>query len=204
MIMANDLKGFFYMRCILLLILFSSYARAFSTGADAQVYRMFWHPMRGGERLNFCNEERTCCGKSIADAYCKKLAYHHAKRFKFEPNLGLTNYLSGKNQCKGWKCSGFAWIECAGQRRYVRPPLADYTDKLFVKPRWKQYPLAWCYDGQKGCGKRAAYAYCRYQGYLHVKDYKTTKHIYATKQIGGGYLCFGRDCEGFQYIVCKR
>lgn len=188
----------------LFLALMASDVFAYSTGMQARVYRMFWNPMREGERLDYCNEDKSCCGKPIADSYCKQLRYHHAKRFKFEPNLGLTTYLSGENRCKGWKCSGFAWIECAGQRTYVKPPLSDYSDKLFAKPRWKQYPLAWCHDGKKGCGKQAAYAFCRYQGYLHVKDFKKTRHIYATKQIGGGYLCFGQDCEGFKYIICER
>ena len=193
------------MRCLLgIFLVFSQCLYAYSVGHDAIVRRMFWHPMRAGERLNYCNEEKTCCGQPIADGYCKKLGYHHARRFQFEPNLGVTNFLSGIHGCQGWKCSGFAWIECTGKRAYVRPPLADYTEQLFVKPRWKHYPLAWCYDGQKGCGQKAAYAYCRYQGYLHVKSYRSSKLIFASKQIGGGYLCFGRDCRGFDYIICKR
>jgi hypothetical protein len=193
------------MRCLIwILLLVSPLAFSFSSGSKAAtVKRIYWHPMRAGERLDYCNEDKSCCGKVIADSYCHALGYHHANRFRFEPNLGLTHFLDGKNQCKGWKCSGFSWIECIGRRKYVRPPLHDYTDKLFPKPRWNFYPLSWCYDGHKGCGKKAAYAFCRYQGYEVVKSYRKAPH-YATKQIGGGYLCFGSDCQGFDYIICKR
>ena len=182
----------------------SNFVFSYSAGGkEAIVKRIFWNPMRSGERLDYCNEDKSCCGQVVANTYCHIMGYHHANRFRFEPNLGLTHFISGNNACKGWKCSGFSWIECAGKRKYVRPPLSDYTDKLFVKPRWHLYPLAWCYDGHKGCGKRAAYSFCRYQGYEKVKDFRKTFH-YATKQIGGGYLCFGSECGGFEYITCSR
>lgn len=168
-----------------------------------RLYRIFWHPQLGGERLNYCNETKTECGKSIANGYCQTLGFHHARRFELAYHLGLTHFLSGKNACQGWQCSGFDWIECAGARNYQQRPESDYSQALFVKPRWKKMRLDYCYDGTRGCGQRAAYAYCRWQGYLHVVSFKKSSNVLASRQMGRGKQCYGKHCEGYEYIICE-
>ena len=186
------------------LILITSVVFASSeTLAQKRLYRTFWHPKLSGERLNFCDEAKTNCGKYIADGYCQVLGFNHARRFELAYHLGLTHFLSGKNACRGWQCSGFDWIECAGARNYKIRPASDYSQALFVKPRWKKLPLDYCYDNKSGCGKREAYAYCRWQGYLHVVSFKKATNVHATRQMGRGQQCYGKHCEGYEYIICE-
>ena len=186
------------------LIFLSAFVFASSETLDQKrLYRIIWHPKLGGERLNFCNERKTQCGQSIASHYCQALGYNHANRFELAYHLGLTHFLSGKHACQGWQCSGFDWIECAGARNYLKRPESDYSQVLFVRPRWKKMRLDYCYDGNKGCGQREAYAYCRWQGYLHLLSYKKASNVFASKQMGRGKQCYGKHCEGYEYIICE-
>ena len=194
------------LRWLLFLGFCLSHAMASSlTAPQSTVYQMIWQPQLHGERLNYCNEEKSGCGEEIANQYCHLLGFEKSKRFQQAKHIGLTHFISGKNQCQGWKCSGFDWIECIGHRTYIARPLSDYQHELFVRPRWRKFPLAWCYDAtEKECGKKSAYAFCRWQGYSNVARYTWRKNVYASKQIGTNGLCFGPKCKGFEYIVCKR
>ena len=188
----------------MLLLLCSTCVLASSaTLSQQRLYRMFWQPKLGGERLSYCDESKTQCGQTIANRYCQALGYHHAKRFELAYHLGLTHFLSGKHACQGWRCSGFDWIECAGTRNYLQRPASDYSQGLFVKPRWKKMRLDYCYDGVKGCGQREAYAYCRWQGYLHLLAYKKAKQVFASRQMARGKQCYGKNCVGYEYIICE-
>jgi hypothetical protein len=192
-------------RLCLLGLGFQSVIASSLTSPQTTLYQMFWQPQFHGERLGYCNETKSCCGQKIANQYCLLLGFEMANRFKEAKNLGLTNFLSGKNQCQGWKCSGFEWIECKGHRTYVARPLSDYEQELFVRPRWRKFPLAWCYDsGKQACGEKSAYAFCRWQGYGGVQSYSKPMTVYASKKIGSNSLCIGSDCRGFEYIICKR
>lgn len=172
---------------------------------DTTVFQMFWQPQFHGERLNYCNEDKSCCGRPIALAYCRNLGFENVKRFERAPNLGFTNFISGKNQCQGWKCSGFEWIECKGNRTYAARPVSDFRQELFVRPRWRKFPLSWCNDGKnRACGKKTAYAFCRWQGYGKVVAYSKPKVVYASKDIATNALCMDNNCLGFEYIICKR
>lgn len=185
------------------LICLSSFASSISK-PQSIVYQMFWHPMFHGERLNYCNESKSCCGKEIAARYCAMLGFNDVRGFKKAANIGFTRYISGRNECQGWMCAGFDWIECVGERTYVRPPVSDFTQELFVYPRWHKFPLAWCYDDtMHHCGKKAAYAFCRWQGYGAVERF-AQRDVYASKTIGSNKLCITKNCSGFDYIVCKR
>lgn len=186
-----------------LLVLSNAWAST-QPGPSSRIYRMFWEPQFHKQPLNYCNENKSNCGKSIANQYCEMMGYHHAQRFLKAPNLGVTNFISGKNMCRGWKCSGFKWIECAGERIYKSIPKSDYRDELFVRPMWHKYPLSWCYENNHDCGKRAAYAFCRWQGYPHVKEISKPRAVYASKEISTSALCFENQCKGFEYIVCSR
>ena len=194
------------MRCVLICMLWMPLSFASSQHPpQSTVYRMFWHPMMKGERLNYCNEDKSACGKKIADCYCKANGYEKSSRFNQAPNIGLTRFVSGKNECQGWKCSGFDYVECKGERKYHSRPLSDYRQALFSRPRWKNLPLAWCYSqNHKNCGYKAAYAFCRWQGYGKVIKHSVAKCVDATKQIGTGAICVNDNCKGFEYIICGR
>ena len=191
-------------KILIFLLSFSTVFASTPPSNAAKIYRMFWQPMFHKQALNYCNETKTQCGGEIATAYCQLMGFHHAKRFRKAPNLGLTNFISGKNMCRGWKCDGFEWIECAGERSYRTIPNSDYRQELFVRPKWHKYSMSWCYANKKQCGKRAAYAFCRWQGYLHAKEISKPKSVPASKEIGTSALCFEEHCKSFEYIVCSR
>lgn len=189
---------------LVFLFFFSSVYASTPPGNAAKIYRMFWDPEFHKQPLNYCDENKKKCGKPIANQYCQMMGFHHAHRFLKAPNLGVTNFISGKNMCRGWKCSGFKWIECAGERTYKMVPYSDYRQELFVRPMWHKYPLSWCYKNNKGCGHRAAYSFCRWQGYEQVKQISKSKAVPASKEIGTSALCFENQCKGFEYIICSR
>jgi len=182
----------------------NGYASSIST-PQSTIYQVYWNPMFHGERLNYCNEDKSCCGRKIASQYCVMMGFNDVSRYQKAPNLGFTRYISGKNECQGWMCSGFDFIECTGERRYSARPLSDFREELFVRPRWKKFPLAWCFDSQaKKCGRRAAYAFCRWQGYGKLIRYSNQKEVPASRKIGTNELCINKNCISFEYIVCKR
>ena len=192
------------MRCILLLLWLPCLYASSLAPPQSTVYRYFWHPMLKEERLDYCHEDRTTCGLPVADCYCKAMGYDKVARFRKAPNLGLTRLMSGANECRGWKCSGFEYIKCQGQRQYHIRPQSDYRQEIFVRPRWHNYPLAWCYQNGHQCGRRAAYSFCRFQGYGKVIKFSPAKCVNASKEIGTSALCYNDDCKGFEYIVCGR
>jgi hypothetical protein len=190
-------------KLLLFILAFGCFASS-QTIPQSTVLRMFWHPMMKGERLDYCNEDLTKCGRQIASCYCKKMGYDYAKRFVKAPNLGLTRFVSEKNECRGWKCSGFDFIECQGERKYLSRPSSDYQQKLFVRPRWHHFPVSWCYKNSKQCGAQSAYAFCRYQGYGKVVQYSKQKSVPASKEMATSALCINQNCKGFEYILCER
>jgi hypothetical protein len=189
---------------ILVFYSFLSYASSQSP-KQTLVYETFWQPMFHGERLSYCDPSETICGQAIAQQYCCLLGYAGVNRFAKAENLGLTRYLSGRHECQGWQCAGFAWIKCFGHRRYHSRPLSDYQHKLFARPHWMKFPLAWCAGKtKKTCGKQAAYEFCRWQGYADVLRFSKPKPVIASRNIHNNELCIEQACKSFEYIICKR
>lgn len=82
-----------------------------------------------------------------------------------------------------------------------------YLQKKFMAPKYKGMPVDMCYKAPKlGCGKVAADAYCKKQGYYAALEYtKQTVTSGQTLQIGGHVVCDPRfhGCETFQQITCR-
>jgi hypothetical protein len=178
-----------------------------STWADHRThfYRNFWLPTYHGERLNYCTFDGKECGMPVATLYCQKMGYAYADHQKIDYNVGLTHFMFAQATCKGWRCHGFKTIRCVAKRRHNPPKPYHYRLRQFVYPRFEQYRVAWCYDGQRrGCGRRAAFSFCRRMGYLQTRRYAIQKKIVATKGIGNQKLCFGNQCNAFDYITCYR
>lgn len=171
---------------------------------SARAYRSFFSPTYHGERLNYCSLDGKACGLQLASQYCRMLGYAYANHSLIDYNVGLTNYLSERARCKGWCCHGFKTITCVEKIRHHPAKWTYYRFRRFVYPRYAHFRVDWCYDGQQGCGRRAAYSFCRRLGYLSVHHYAVEKQIAATKAIGNQKLCFGKRCQGFREIVCFR
>lgn len=167
-------------------------------------YRDFWQPTFHGLRLNYCSTDGMKCGDAIAQQYCQKMGYDDVRQQTIDYSVGLTNFLVTPARCKGWQCDGFKLIRCVRQLSHHPAKSYHYRLRQFVYPRYEFYRVAWCYDGVHGCGRQAAYSFCRRMGYSQVQHYAIHKGIAATKAIANQKLCFGRHCKAFKFINCFR
>lgn len=182
-------------------LLFSSFQ---ISAAHNKTYRDFWHPTFLGERVDYCFLDGKECGKPVADRYCQMLGYDYASQNVIAYNVGLTHYFGSKALCKGWHCNGFMTIGCATGIVHKPPQPYHYREKLFVRPRFNEYRVDWCYERARGCGAKAANSFCSRLGFMQAKRFTKEKNIGATKAIGSQELCFGEQCLGFDKIICSR
>lgn len=168
------------------------------------MYRDFWHPLYHGERLNYCSLDGKSCGLTLATQYCKGMGYTHATQAIKAPNLGLTHFFPVSARCRGWNCHGFTTINCAMPNSHPPAKAYHYREKQFTVPRFNHYRLDYCYEPNKGCGKRAADAFCIKMGYAKALRFERETKILATKNLSQGNLCFGQSCDGFKNIICYR
>lgn len=187
---------------LLPLLCLSQYSYAAPTQNDA--YRDFWYPLDHGMRLSYCSEDHKECGLALASKYCQLMGYDKASKARIEHNVGLTRYPESTNQCKGWRCDGFMYISCEENIKKAEPAVYSYRSNDFVLPRFKNYRVDWCYKNSKGCGSRAAHAFCRHQGYRRATVFDKQANLPATQTIGDQELCFGKTCDGFSHITCYR
>jgi hypothetical protein len=166
--------------------------------------RTFWHPTYLGERLDYCSSDGKACGNEVATRYCHMLGYDYSSQHVIAHNVGLTNFLDRRLQCKGWRCNGFMAISCAIGLSHNPPKPYHYREKRFANPRYNDYRIDWCYDRNKGCGRSAANSYCNRLGFMRAKHFEEEIHVSATKTIGSQELCFGKQCNAFKMIVCYR
>lgn len=192
-------------RIVVCLFSFLMVSIAYASNAD-KYSRTFWNPIFQGQRLNYCALLDKDCGLPVANQYCNMMGYKHADKEVIDHNVGLTKYLLAPKSkpCKGFGCNGFMLIRCVGE--YSRKPVSPiyYRSQAFVFPRFNHSRVDWCYKDGKGCGKRAAYSFCRRMGYAHVKDYKMQTHVSETRALGNHQLCLGVTCKGFSRITCNR
>lgn len=167
-------------------------------------YRDFWYPTYLMERLDYCDVGGKTCGSAIATRYCQMMGYATASDEHIDYNVGVSHYLSSRFQCKGWRCNGFKWITCQGVLTHQPKRGYFYRLKRYVFPQFDHYRVAWCYKRSTGCGKRAAFSFCRRMGYSREASYVKQIHVAATQALGDQQLCFGPRCEGFSEITCYR
>lgn len=167
-------------------------------------YRDIWQPTYQILRLNYCTLDGQECGLKVASRYCRMLGYDKADKQMIANNVGLTHFIHSKTKCKGWQCDGFKMIRCVGSIDHEPRKLYHYRQRRFAFPRMDHYRVAWCYQHGKNCGRQAADSFCRRLGYLKANDYKKQSQIAATKALGNQKLCFGKKCNGFEYITCHR
>lgn len=168
------------------------------------VYRNFWNPTYHGQRLNYCSHTSNKCGLKIANCYCRMMGYKNADKQIIDHNIGITNDLLSRAQCRGWRCNGFMLIRCVGKIEHKPARSFYYRSRQFVFPRFDHYRVDWCYEDGRGCGQRAASSFCRRMGYQHAQSFKKQEHVPATKALGNQRLCFGPECNAFSHISCYR
>ncbi|MGQ3892743.1 hypothetical protein [Legionella sp. CNM-4043-24] len=172
---------------------------------NSEIYhRSFWQPYFNGQRLAWCTADGKECGQPVANRYCRMMGYARADKQIKANNIGLANYISSSVRCTGWQCNGFKTIRCRDSMTDKPPQSWHYRLRRFVYPRFNNYRVDWCYDGATGCGRRAAYSFCRRLGFEGVRRYAIQKAVPATQAIGNQKLCFGGACQAFADIVCYR
>lgn len=172
---------------------------ASGTWDSGQEEHTYSKPRWFDERLDWCLNWGTECGQPAADNFCKRRRFTGARDFEADPNIGHSEptRVSGTNQvCNQSFCTGFKFITC-----YGRIP----RKRVFANPVWKGYRLDSCLTWGTDCGKPAADAYCRSNGFsssfYFVLD---AEPGYAhTRLIGTDQICDQNFCVGFQGITCQ-
>lgn len=190
---------------LVFIFLFCSFlGQANASDKQHKAFRTFWHPTFLGERLDYCTVDGSACGKVVANRYCQMLGYDFSTQNVIAYNVGLTNFLASRVQCKGWRCNGFMAISCATGLSHYPPKPYHYREKQFADPRYNDYRVDWCYKQNKDCGARAANSFCSRMGFMQAKHFIKETQVSATKSIGSQELCFGNQCNAFKMIVCYR
>ncbi|MCC7345034.1 MAG: hypothetical protein IT573_08850 [Deltaproteobacteria bacterium] len=80
-------------------------------------------------------------------------------------------------------------------------------EETYQAPKQGKQRLAYCYEPDKGCGKKAADAWCKTKGYKTAKEWKVLEQngrkVKATRYIGSEGTCRARGCHTFESITCR-
>jgi hypothetical protein len=170
----------------------------------AQAAEVFTKPTYKGNRLAWCKDWNSECGKGAANAYCDYLGFGEATDYTKDPNIGdksPTRMIGSGLVCDKRSCDGFKTISC-GKKGSAEP-----DQKSFDKPRWKGYRLDWCTSKNTGCGKNAADAFCKANSFKKATSFNPDFGIGVvdpTRMIGSGAICNTVVCTGFKTIVCTK
>ena len=161
--------------------------------------KLFNKPRWFDDRLDWCLNWGSECGQPAANNFCKHRRFTGARDFEADPNIGRSEptRVSGTNQvCNQSNCTGFKYITCYGSIPHER---------VFANPVWKDFRLDACLSWGNECGKPAADAFCRENGfsesfYFVLDPERGYAH---TRLIGTDQICDKDFCVGFQMIVCQ-
>jgi hypothetical protein len=160
--------------------------------ADAQD-RTYNKPLYRENRLDWCLTWGNGCGKPAADNFCNRRRYERARVFRAEVvgRREATRLIGSNEVCSGQDfCTAFAYITCES-------PIP--SERVFASPVWNGHRLDVCLQWGANCGKPAADAFCRKNGFsesLHAEsDAEAGRGT--TRVIGTGQVCSGSFCRGF-------
>ena len=162
----------------------------------------FTMPTYKGNRLAWCKDWGSSCGKGAANAYCAFLGFGDATDFKVEEDIGRkapTRMIGSNQTCNKPFCDGFKFVSCS------RKSSPGKDKRSFAKPKWKDYRLDWCVKRGVGCGKDAADMFCKASGFTKATDFSPAMKIGVqapTRMIGTNAICNTIVCNGFQSITC--
>ncbi len=208
-------------------VVFVMSALGLSTGLAEAETKTFENPMIGANRLDWCVDWGKGCGQEAATAWCKSNAYDHSVAGKQAPDIGAsspTKLIATGEVCDQSYCDGFTSITCATADLPAEPPAeaqpampetsaaveeattpapvtAETKSEFFKSPTHEEVRLNWCFDGNSGCGKKAAEAWCAQQGFSSAKDFKYVSGIKPTIQIGTGKTT-KKASKAFSRVTC--
>ncbi|WP_417911188.1 hypothetical protein [Candidatus Electronema sp. PJ] len=102
-------------------------------------------------------------------------------------------------------CLAFA----ASQPALADSPLPEGTivNTPFPSPQFEDKRLDWCLSWAKDCGKAAADAWCKAQGFELASKFEIDENIgkvSPTKIFSTGQSCDQDFCDGFKMIECRK
>jgi len=163
----------------------------FSAASFATPWVYLPNPTYRGDRLDWCADFAQDCGQPAVDAYCKSLGYKTSPYFAIDANIGRTRLITGA-VCEDSFCDGFSYLYCRKYSEVIYAPKAPgYADRL-----------DWCKSFSAECGKPAADAFCKAQGWAKSYTFAIDANIGRTRLISGA-VCEDDFCDGFQYIGCN-
>jgi len=162
----------------------------------------FTKPTYKGNRLAWCRDWGSGCGKGAANAYCAFLGFGEATDFKIDEDVGRkspTRMIGNNQTCNKPFCDGFKFVSCS------KKSAPEKEKQTFDKPKWKGDRLDWCVKPGVGCGKDVADLFCKASGFTKATDFSPAMKIglqTPTRTIGNNALCNTIICNGFQSITC--
>ena len=200
-------------------------ALCFSFGLAEAENKTFENPMIGTNRLDWCADWGKGCGAEAATAWCKTNTYDHSVNVEQAPDIGAsapTKLIATGEVCDQSYCDGFTSITCTKADLPVAAPpttpetpaadvavptpapvVAETASETFKNPAHEGVRLNWCFDGDGGCGKKAAEAWCAQQGFSTAKDFKYVSAIKPTIQIGSGKTN-KKASKAFSRVTCVK
>ena len=181
-------------------------------GAAQAAEQTFAKPKQGPFRVDWCYKWATLCGQPAADKFCQSKSYNNSNDFEQATNIGsLTpTIVQATGQiCNGPDCDGFSYITCV--KPDLPPPPAPPADaggddeETFKKPKIDGVRMNYCFKKGKGCGQKAADAFCDQEDYDEAVDFVQSTPLGPTKPtrfIGTGGKCLDAVCYAFKSITC--
>lgn len=164
-------------------------------GAAHADEKAFKNPLNGKNRLDYCYSWQTGCGQEAADAFCAGKGFQSATGFKIAKGAGLftpTRTIGDGSVCDGATCDSFATITC------YKPGAGD----VYIEPKVQGVRVDWCFAWQKGCGQKAADAFCQSKGYAAAAKFFKAESVGPTRVLSTGQLCDDTKCDGFSSLQC--
>lgn len=189
------------------------WALAFGSAQAAE--QTFAKPKQGPYRVDWCYQWGTQCGQPAADRFCQSKSFVKANDFEQAVNIGsLTpTIVQATGQiCNGPECDGFTYITCVKPNLPMLPlpilpdPSDDDSDtETYKKPKIGGVRLNYCFRKGKGCGQKAADAFCEQEDYNEAVDFAQSSPMgpsKPTRYIGNNAKCLNSVCYGFKSITC--
>ncbi len=85
-------------------------------------------------------------------------------------------------------------------------PAVAASTRSYFSPDYLGQPLAFCLEGNRECGRAAATAWCKANGYDDAMSFarRTNTGSDQLRHADTGNLCASEKCMGFRQIKCIR
>ena len=188
--------------------------------AEAET-KTFESPKFRGNLLDWCVNWGIGCGTEAATAWCKTEGFDVATDVKQAVDIGAstpTKLIATGEVCDQSYCDGFAFVTCATVAApppkpveatpepvptELYAPVAEAAEETFKNPLFNDIRLNWCFDGNTGCGKKAAEAWCAQKEFSSAVNFKYVSGIEPTIQIGTGKTS-KTAAKSFSRITCTK